>query len=327
MPEGYMNLSELGGTEKDLENILSINMFEVLFEDDPYLALFQERAMQSEPDIVYVDRQGNLVIFELKRKMADDWALSQILKYTQEVQKWDYEILNKKFCVYKRLTEQTGAELQEFQKDNFDLPSPLDKNDSNKSQKMVIVGHSIDRMLKEAVEYWQRKGVDIDFIPYRVYKLEDHLFFEFFGKPFDYHANPRDIKGVIFDTNRAYDEEAFRYMIENKRISSFGDRADAVYCFLKGDYVFYSHKYVGIVAAGRIKSKQVKENPQQDEKYHDVELLTKTPAYFKKPPTISFSETQEITGRSFFWARINKAPYLTKEESEKLLEEMKKRGM
>jgi len=35
-----------------------------------------------------------------------------------------------------------------------------------------------------------------------------------------------------------------------------------------------------------------------------------------------FSKVSQVTGKSFFRARAIKVPYLTKEESEKLLEEL-----
>ena len=71
----FLSLNDLGKIEKDLESILSINMFDTLFEDNPLLTIFQERPRQPEPDIVALDQEGNTVIFELKRTIAHDDAL------------------------------------------------------------------------------------------------------------------------------------------------------------------------------------------------------------------------------------------------------------
>ena len=127
----------------------------------------------------------------------------------------------------------------------------------------------------------------------------------------------------MFDTNRTYDEESFKYMVENKRISAFGDRKGAAACFTKNDYAFYSHKGWGIVLGGKITGKLQKED---EEWYYKVEFLTPIPQdlkNFKNHKVLTFGEVSRILNKRFYWARINKTPYLTKEESEKLINELK----
>ena len=75
-----------------------------------------------------------------------------------------------------------------------------------------------DDHLINAVDYWRRQGISIVFLPYRIYDLADKRYFEFFAPPYDRHRNPADEKGVLFDTNRTYDEDSIWYMVENRRV-------------------------------------------------------------------------------------------------------------
>jgi RecB family endonuclease NucS len=80
----FIDLARAGALEKDLENLLADHLLETLYEGDPLLPFFQERSRQAEPDICALDRDANLVIFELKRAGADRGALGQIFRYVEE---------------------------------------------------------------------------------------------------------------------------------------------------------------------------------------------------------------------------------------------------
>lgn len=66
-PLPFLDAGNLQQREKDLENLLASHLLDVLFEDAPLLAMFQERQLQAEADLYAVNRNGDLVIFELKR--------------------------------------------------------------------------------------------------------------------------------------------------------------------------------------------------------------------------------------------------------------------
>src|SRR5205085_3407516 len=89
------------------------------------------------------------------------------------------------------------------------------------------------------------------------------------------------------------------------------------------DRVFFSHKSVGVVAAAEVRG-PVKDDGT-DEKYRDVKFLTPIP---KREQGIvkwmPFSQVSQVTGKSFYWARTIKVPYLSREEAEYLLAELKK---
>jgi len=322
-PIPYKDIATLGKLEKDLENLIAGNLLSVLFEDNPFLPIFQERSFREEPDIIAMDKGGNIVIIEIKRSKVGSEALTQVFRYAQQIQSWTYETIQDRL---RRYLSDDKLDLKMYHRDTFGLPSSLDENHFNRSQRMLIVGNSLDIELINYVEYWRTKGIDIDFIPYRIYELGPKTYLEFFAKPYDVHSNRADIKGVIFDSNRAYDEGALEYMFKRSRVSSFGERADAVYCLHSRDYVFLSHKYVGIVAAAQVVSnvKTGAYDDDDDESYVDVRYLTPIPEKIDDSmPRMSFSRLSEILDKPFYWARIDKRPYLSKEESEKVIAKLR----
>jgi len=157
-------------------------------------------------------------------------------------------------------------------------------------------------------------------VPYRLYQLGTGIHFELFSLPYDRHRNPGTLKGVLFDTNRSWDENSVWSMLEQRRVAAYeGARYFADYID-HGDIVFYSHVGKGIVAAARVTGPTKK--PSDEEWYHDVEFLTATPTRQTNiRRAVSFRRVTEVTGKSFYWARTVKVPYLTREETDALLEE------
>ena len=317
-PVAFKDFSSFGNNEKDLEELIANSILDVLFEEASLMPVFQERQFQAEADIYALDEKGGLIIFELKRGTAGEDAVHQALRYAQNAGQWSYEILQKK---YRQYTEK-DTDLRKAHKEAFELEHELDAKKINNKQRLIIIGSAADDSLINAVEYWKNQGIPIDFLPYRIYELNDEKYFEFFALPYDKHRNPITTKGVIFDTNRSYDEESIWYMMENSRVAAWGDAKRFVEYVYPGDVVFFSHKWTGLVAAGRVKRGNI-ESPDEDTLYRDVEFITPIPKEDQNIPAMPFWKVSEITGKNFFWARTIKVPYLTKEEAENLAKELK----
>jgi len=303
--------------EKELEDLLAQNLFDVLFEGAKLMPVFQERKWQPEADIYALNEQGDLVIFELKRDLAGGGAVHQALRYCEQAARFSYEKLESLLQTY-RATDQK-LNLQEEHRAGFDLEHPLDRSSFNRQQHLVIVGSAGDAELIRNVDYWKSKGISISFIPYRVYEIQGEKYFEFFAPPYDQHSNPADLKGVIFDTNLSYDEDGIWYMCENARVAAFGQIQGIVHSFNKGDIAFIYHKGTGIVAAGEVKG-EVKEDDTADALYRDLKWLTPTPTREGIIKGLSASEIKSVMGFNFWWAKTMKPPFLNKEESAILLE-------
>jgi hypothetical protein len=314
----FYELTELNKIEKDLENLLSENLLNKLFEDNALMPIHQERSFQGEADVYALTVQGDLVIFELKRGAVGDEAMIQILRYSQGAGQWIYDKLNNYFQ-----KKNPGRQLSDAHKEAFELDRELTPAEFNRTQHLYVVGSAANEILARSLSYWKSKGISVEFIPYRIYKIADHLYFEFFAKPHDIHRNPKQTKGVILDTNRTYDENGIWHMLEKERASIWGDAQNFIYSIKKGDYVFLSHRYMGIVAAGQAISNQ-KFDEDEEEGYVNVKWLTKIP---KRDEGIQkympFAMVTGLLEHGFYWARTLKSPYLTIDESKQLIDELK----
>ena len=324
----FMNFSDQDKLEKDLENLLAENLLGKLFETKILMPIFQERPIKEEADIYALDENGDLIVFELKRSTAGKGSLEQLFRYVTEAGEWGYSEIENKFKKYLNKKEKNDTEnisLAEKHQDIFGLDEPLSEDEFNNNQHMWVVGSAANNSLIRGVNFWKKKGLSIDFLPYRIYEISGEHYFEFFAKPYDVHINPKNKKGVIFDTNKSYDKEgetsSLESMISKKRISSYYSRKDAVKSLNRGDLVFYYHKGKGIVAAAEVTGRRIKKEP--DEWYWDVEFLTRTPKDFNSPKAMSYKEVKKVTDQQYYMARIQKVPYLSYEQAEHLLEELK----
>lgn len=314
----------LDGLEKDLENLLAENLSDLYSANEQLMPIFQERKMQEEPDLCALDKDGNLIIFELKRGIVDGNATIQVMRYCQMYGQKNYNDLCSLYRIYQKCRT---ADLRQAHAEAFGLEQPLDYESFNKHQKLIVVGSSANYVLMDAVSYWKKQGIDIDYIPYRFYRIGGEVYFEFFAKPHDYHINTRDRKGILFDTNLTYDENSIWDMFAKHKVSAYGSVKNCVSFFNLGDYVLYYHKGYGVVGAGRIKSPKPKAVPENDEVYMDVELVTPllTPDQDLAKISISPTELKRLLNKGFYFAKTAKVPYLSEAESKKVIEELGKK--
>lgn len=318
----FDDFETLGEKEKNLENLLAKNLMNVIYEDEQLMPVFQERNWKEEADLWALNRQGDLVLFELKRSgVGKDTAL-QILRYAQIHGMKSYSELERDYRNYKGSEE---VSLKEAHRENFQLDECLKENEFNRYQRLIIVGSSSDMELIKAVDYWKSNGIEIDFIPYRIYEISGEKYFEFFSKPYDYHINPRGCKGIIFDTCGTYNEGYTREMYEDKEVRAWGDASRFVRSFNKNDYVFYYVQGKGVVAAGRIVWDKPRETVKgnMNVEYHKVDMVVP-----KKDCTPQYLATKALKAvlhdKGFYWARTAKVPYLTEEESLDVIKALKK---
>jgi len=317
-PVAFKDFASFGNLEKDLEELIAKNILDILFEDSSLMPLFQERQYQAEADIYALNEKGELIIFELKRSSVGEGAVHQALRYAQDSGQWSYTKLQKKYQKYV----DKEVELTKAHQEAFNLEHALDDREINNKQHLLVIGSAADDSLINAVDYWKKQGISIEFLPYRIYELGNEKYFEFFALPYDKHRNPGNIKGVLFDTNKSYDEDSIWYMMENSRVAAFGDAKRFIEYVYSGDIVFFSHKWTGLVAAARVNNGDIKA-PDEDTLYRDVKFITPIPKKEEAIKAMPFKKVSEVTGKSFFWARTIKVPYLSKDEAENLAIELK----
>lgn len=124
-------------------------------------------------------------------------------------------------------------------------------------------------------------------------------------------------KGIIFDTNKSYDDDSQEYMFSHNRVSAWGDARKFVDRFNEGDYVLYYEKGKGVIAVGEITSPTSLSDGE--EQYQTVSMIVQpNNCKFLKP-----GDLKTLMGKGFYFASTIKVPYLSEDEVNMVIKELK----
>lgn len=104
-------------------------------------------------DLLAIDRAGNLVIIELKREKLPREALTQAIDYAADIASWGVDRIGE-VCA-----QHTGEELEDVLTEAFSVD--FDGLSINKTQRVVLVGFSVDSSLERMIE-WLSEGYGVD---------------------------------------------------------------------------------------------------------------------------------------------------------------------
>ncbi len=235
-------LAKIGWLEKDLENLLSRNIDDLIYSND-LMTIFTERQGKEEPDIIAIDSMGDLYIFELKRWSSKSENLLQVLRYGQLFGGSNYDALND---LYKKHNP-NGGELSDAHTKHFDLSatSKLPVADFNRKQHFIVVTNGVDQETLEAISYWKRNGLNISAIVYWVYELNNEPYIEFdMYSPVEGFISYESNSFVVNTSNNP------DMMAEEKAAAYYPGWREKIQRLQKGDYVFLYQSGAGIVAYG-----------------------------------------------------------------------------
>ena len=245
-----IRLADINWLEKDLENLISNNIF-LFVPENQLMIISQEKAFQEQADILAIDKEGTLFIFELKRWESTKENLLQVLRYGQIFGQYSYENLQNLLRSYRKDYDLNLSEKHfEYFKDQID--KPLNHNEFNKNQHFVVITNGIDFDTLNSVKYWKEKGLKIDCLPFRAYKLHDKHFLEFSSFNPQNEVIISDFTGYfIVNTNITWSDENYREMLSENKAAAYGSRRYGIKRIKKGDEVFLYHNGVGVVAFGK----------------------------------------------------------------------------
>ena len=271
------SLSSSGLKEKDLENIIAKRIDE-LVRTDQLMVILQERQRQEEPDILAIDENGMLYIFELKRWEGRSENLLQALRYGQKFGRYDYEKLNWFYQSYRH-SKQGDIDLQIAHQEFFELGTPLEKNAFNREQQFIIVTNGLDYDTWDAITYWKGKSLRITPLVYRVFMLNSDLFIDFdpYGPIPDAPKEPESGLFVV-NTNKTYMPDVYKEMVVEKKGAAYYDKKYSIQNIRAGNPVCLYHVGAGVIGIGKAKTDCLKTNinGDVDEEYYipiDFEYL------------------------------------------------------
>ena len=299
-------LADFNLKELDLQKLL-FNNLEKLFPEDELLLIMESKAFQEEPDLMAIDRNGDLYIFELKAWESEQSNLLQVLRYGQKFGQMNYQDLN---TIYNRRIESENSLIDVL---NQRLNSNLIVNDINKKQHFVLITNGLDSKTRNTVQYWKNIGLDIQTWIYRLYKVEEMTLIEF--NTFRRNDDPyEDLEGDywILNTNKTYNEGSEDDMLENSKASAYGNPdKKKIEKIAKGDKVFLYSNKKGIIAVG-IGSGYLQKKDVGKKKDHEYFMNLENFKKLKK--FVSASKIKEISDQNY---SFNKTIFRTGEDNGK----------
>ncbi|MBI3743783.1 MAG: hypothetical protein HY261_05775 [Chloroflexi bacterium] len=282
--------------EKDLQKVL-FNSLDRLLPDEELLVIAQSRQWQEEPDILALDDQGRLFIFELKKWESRSENILQVLRYGQLFGRKAYEELDRRFRQF-RPDQQS---LVDAHAATFGHRLPESK--FNETQVFVVVTNGLDFTTREAVRYWRGKGVDVRPWIYRAYKdpnsRREHFLLEM--QRFSVNDNPyEDLTSTGFfvvNTNYRNSREDHKDMLKNHIAAAFNDPWKfKIERLTRQSTVFLYQSGKGIVAIGRVAGGVQKADHRGKSDYKFYVHLDK---FARIKPPISAAEVNDLTGRQY----------------------------
>lgn len=285
-------LQSFGLDERGLQDIL-FRSLDRLFPDDELVLLMQSRRWQEEPDLMAVDKDGNLYIFELKAWESQSANLLQVLRYGQMYGSSKYADLDE---LYRKAGESSQS-LKNAHLAKFEVE--LREEEFNRRQVFVVMTNGLDYRTREAIQYWRTAGIDVRPWVYRVYAGEPkEMLLEI--SAFRVGDNPyEDLSGgyYILNTNIRNDEGDHKDMLANRKAAAYFDPWKfKIERLKKGDVIFLYQSGVGIVAVGEADGRLQKRPYHEKADHKDEEYFMKLRHFEPIAPPLKAAEIKRITG-------------------------------
>ena len=288
-------LQSFGIDELKLQNIL-FRSLDRLFPDDELILLKQSQRWQEEPDLMAVDKDGTLYIFELKVWESHPSNLLQVLRYGQIFGNSKYPELD---AWYKKATDSSQS-LKKSHSAKFDVE--LTEDHFNRSQVFVVVTNGLDYQTREAIQYWRSCGLDVRPWVYRVYAgQKDEILLEI--STFRVRDNPyEDIAEgyYILNTNFSNSQEDHNDMLSSGKAAAYFDPWKfKIERLAKGDIVFLYQSGTGIVALGKADGNLQQVAYRGQTEHADEEYFMKLQNFQRVSTPLSAAEIKKITKNNY----------------------------
>jgi hypothetical protein len=168
-------LTAQGWKEKDLENYLRENLIHLIGAD--LMVIGQSRPYQPEADLTALDCFGDLWFFELKKEQTSSDNLLQVMGYSQAAASYTIDDLGDVYSSFKGAGSDSLA--VEYCKYFGHLSPTAAQQWGDKIGKMhhlVVIADGADEETVQAVNHWQRHGLDIQLWPYRIHPGKGGVF-------------------------------------------------------------------------------------------------------------------------------------------------------
>jgi hypothetical protein len=286
------HLQAFGFDERALQDIL-FKSLDRLFPEDELILLMQSRYWQEEPDLMAVDKSGDLIIFEIKACESHSDNLLQVLRYGQIFGSSRYADRD---AWYKKATV-AGQSLKTAHSAKFGVT--LADDDFNRKQVFVVITNGLDHRTREAIRYWRTCKLDVRPWVYRVYKgAGDEMLLEM--SAFRVGDNPYEdlAEGYyILNTNLSNAQQDHDDMMANGKAAAYFDPWKfKIERLARGDVVFLYQSGLGVVGVGEADGNLRKAAYQGKPEHENEEYFMLLMRFQRVSPPLSAAEIKGITG-------------------------------
>jgi hypothetical protein len=252
-------LAAEGWKEKHLENYLRKNLKHLIGHD--LMIIGQSRPYKREPDLIALDCFGDLWFFELKREATSSDNLLQVMRYSQDAAAYTIEDLGD---IYSRLMGEATDSLSVEFCSHFGHVSPTASREwedkIGKTHHLVVIAEGTDEETVQAVNHWQRHGLDIQLWPFRIHSGDKRRFR--LELP-DLFLKGRQISRgepgtFLVNTCKKYHDDSEKYMLEHGCALATCGYAYKINRILSGSRVLLYTNHEGIVGHGLATATQKK---------------------------------------------------------------------
>lgn len=312
-----MSLDAIGWKEKDLEKLVSKHLQDFISSKD-LMTIFNERPRQEEPDILAVDKDGDLYIFELKRWGSNQENLLQVLRYGQLFGNSSYDELNEKYLKYS----QGNISLMDAHKEYFskDANNQITQETFNNKQHFIVMTNGLDQQTVEAIIYWKKNGLNIDAIVYWIFEVNGEHYIEFnMYSPIESYLE-YESSAYVLNTNHNNNPLTTDEMLNEMKAAAYHKGwQEKIEKIQKGDIVFLYKSGAGIVGYGKGSGKYYK---QDYNGYANAETNTPLQDFCTLKRPLSASKMKTICGQGFNFRQTMFS--ISEENANKLMQAIQK---
>jgi len=119
-------------------------------------------------DLLALDRQGNVVVLELKRDRTPRDTLAQALEYASFAEGLDWNELESILCSY---INDESVNLADYHRHYFEL-ADHDAVSFNKDQRIVILGETISDQIRQTARFLREKGLRVTCLEFSFFEAD-----------------------------------------------------------------------------------------------------------------------------------------------------------
>ncbi len=172
----FKEYAEIGFQDEHQESVLETwleNNPEKIIESGSLLIIGRQvtTSLGSFIDLLAIDRQGDLVVIELKRDRTPRETLAQALEYSSFVEKLGYEQLDE---IFRNFSGDEALNLAQYHRVYFNMVSD-EAVVFNNDQRIVIVGQKITPEIRQTATFLRNKGVRVTCLEFTFFKADGGL--------------------------------------------------------------------------------------------------------------------------------------------------------